>query len=164
MNSCTDRPQNDVYFMMQALVVASRAGCQRRRVGCVLVNDMNHVLATGYNGPARGRPPCGMAHCPGLMAKSGSSLDGCMAIHAEQNALLQCRNVQEIHTAYVTAAPCVTCTKLLLNTGCRRIVFLTPYPHPEAQRVWTEDLREWTELSNQQALEIGDKFKELSYV
>ena len=164
MNSCTDRPSTDLYEMMQSLIVSSRAGCQRRRVGCVLVNELNHVLATGYNGPARGRPPCSHETCLGLSAKSGTNLDGCMAIHAEQNALLQCRNVQEIHTAYVTAAPCVTCTKLLLNTSCQRIVFLTPYPHSEAQQMWTSAGREWTELTAEQALEISDRLKELSYV
>jgi hypothetical protein len=39
---------------------------------------------------------------------SGTGLDVCEAIHAEQNALLQCKDVEQIDTAYVTAMPCMT--------------------------------------------------------
>lgn len=84
--------------------------------------------------------------CPGAFSESGTNLDGCEAIHAEQNALLQCKDVREIHTCYCTASPCVTCTKLLLNTGCMRIVFLEEYPHPAAGELWTRAGREWIQL------------------
>jgi dCMP deaminase len=59
-----------------------------------------------------------------------------MATHAEQNALLQCRDVEQIDTCYTTASPCITCVKLLMNTGCRSIVFAEEYPHPEAMDLW----------------------------
>jgi dCMP deaminase len=85
--------------------------------------------------------------CSGAHAPSGQGLDGCQAIHAEQNALLQCRDVYSIHTCYVTASPCVTCVKLLMNTGCRRIVFSEEYPHAESRRLWmTNPSREWVQL------------------
>jgi dCMP deaminase len=73
----------------------------------------------------------------GASAASGQSLDACEAIHAEQNALLQCRDAWDIDTCYVSASPCVTCTKLLLNTSCRRIVFREVYPHSQAQELWS---------------------------
>lgn len=81
--------------------------------------------------------------CSGAESLSGTNLDGCEAIHAEQNALLQCPDVYEIDTAYVTASPCMTCTKLLLNTNCRRIVFLEEYPHVSARALWENAGREW---------------------
>ena len=84
--------------------------------------------------------------CSGAFSPSGTNLDGCEAIHAEQNALLQCRDVREIHTCYCTASPCVTCTKLLLNTGCMRVVFLEEYPHPAAGELWTRAGRVWERL------------------
>jgi dCMP deaminase len=84
--------------------------------------------------------------CSGTKSPSGTNLDACQAIHAEQNALLQCRDVYDIHTAYVTASPCVTCCKLLLNTGCRRIVFVEEYPHPAARDLWTASGRQWEQL------------------
>lgn len=88
--------------------------------------------------------------CAGATAPSGTQLEGCEAIHAEQNALLQCPDVRRIHTAYVTCSPCVTCVKLLMNTGCRRIIFAEPYAHDQAAReLWNfygppVSNREWT--------------------
>jgi dCMP deaminase len=109
----------------------------------VLVNSRGHVLATGYNGVAAGLPHCNEGHpCAAANAPSGTQLEGCEAIHAEQNALLQCRNVYEIHTCYCTTAPCITCTKLLLNTSCQRIVSLNPYPTSGAE-LWTKAGRFW---------------------
>jgi dCMP deaminase len=86
--------------------------------------------------------------CPGATSKSGTDLDSCQAIHAEQNALLQCEDVYSIDTAYVTASPCITCTKLLLNTSCRRIVYRDEYPHPAARKLWTSSGRDWEQLGD----------------
>lgn len=84
--------------------------------------------------------------CHGHDAPSGQSLDACQAIHAEQNALLQCRDPWQIDTAYVTSSPCVTCLKLLLNTSCRRIVYSEEYPHPAARAMWEQAGRLWEQL------------------
>lgn len=169
----TDRPTRDAWGLGLAAVTAQRGTCCRRAVGCVLVDDLGHVLATGYNGVAMGQKHCNemvlipnpklvtltgklrepehweleeipsYPHaCPGAAAPSGTMLDACQAIHAEQNALLQCRDVRAIHTCYVTVSPCVTCVKLLLNTGCRRIVFTELYPHLAALQLWEEAGRE----------------------
>lgn len=142
-----------------AVLASSRATCSRRAVGCVLTNGLNHVIATGYNGVPRGMAHCGVEICPGLKAESGQSLDGCMATHAEQNALLQCRNVDEIHTAYVTAQPCITCMKLLMNTSCERIVYLTSYPHPLAVKMWTNAGKEIFKLSLEEIIQVKDMFQ-----
>lgn len=60
--------------------------------------------------------------CSGAYEKSGEGLNTCAAVHAEQNALLQCAEPRRIGTAYVTVSPCDSCLKLFLNTSCRRIV------------------------------------------
>lgn len=117
------RPTKDEYFMRMAQLVATRGTCLRRQVGCVLVNARGHVIATGYNGPPAGRAHCIAENpCRAAHARSGERLDECFAIHAEQNALLQCHDVHSIETAYITVAPCATCLKLFLNTSCRRLV------------------------------------------
>jgi dCMP deaminase len=161
------RPSRDEWAMGLALLTAERATCLRRKVGCVLLNERGHVLSTGYNGVAAGQPHCnhmkveviGLGNdkrvektfphaCSAAHAPSGTQLDGCQAIHAEQNALLQCRDVFQIHTAYVTASPCVTCTKLFMNTGCQRIIFLEEYPHSAAQELWTSSPgRSWEKFT-----------------
>jgi len=122
------RPSHDEYFLEMAKLAATRSTCARRQVGCVLVNKRNHVLATGYNGVAAGVPHCIETPCAGATAASGESLDLCQAIHAEANALLQCKDVFEIETVYCTASPCVHCTKLLMNTSARVLVFDEVYP------------------------------------
>ncbi len=164
------RPSRDVWALQMAKLVSTRATCLRRQVGCVLLNAKGHVLATGYNGRPAGFPHCDheeeefynyhqfgedpmmelplrsrIVHphaCPGAGAISGKDLDECQAIHAEQNALLQCKNVYEIDTAYITCSPCMTCTKLLLNTSCRRIVYIEEYSHTEWKEMWEQMGRE----------------------
>jgi len=137
------RPEVDEYFMAMARLAASRSTCVRRSVGCVLVDARKHVLATGYNGVAAGAEHCNAVGlrvsfpqaCPGIDAPSGQGLDQCRAVHAEQNAILQCADPYAISTAYVTAFPCSSCTKLLLNTSCTRVVYGTPYGD-DARNAW----------------------------
>lgn len=134
----------DAWAMAMAHITAMRSTCIRRNVGCVLLNAQGHVIATGYNGVASGRPHCNEGHpCAGSKAESGKDLDACEAIHAEQNALLQCRDVREIDTCYVTTSPCITCLKLLLNTPCKRIVFSQFYAHSESLKLWENAGRIW---------------------
>lgn len=154
-----DRPGIDAYMMGMAMMAASRATCSRRAVGCVLTNRLNHIIATGYNGVPRGMVHCAVIKCPGADAPSGQSLDACMATHAEQNALLQCRNVEEIETAYVTAQPCISCTKLLMNTGCKRVVYLEPYPHEVAKHLWSKSGRIMEMLSTDALVQLHELFR-----
>lgn len=141
------RPTTDEYFISMAQLVSTRGTCKRRKVGCVLVNHRNHVIATGYNGVASGLPHCTDVPCPGGDCMSGQGLDLCEAIHAEQNALLQCREVYEIKTVYCTAAPCIMCTKLLMNTSAEKIVFLEDYPHSAASKeLWERKGRLWLQI------------------
>ena len=52
------RPAWDDYFMAMARVVATRASCDRKHVGAVLVGPDRTVLSSGYNGSPRGLPHC----------------------------------------------------------------------------------------------------------
>jgi dCMP deaminase len=117
------RPDWDSYFLDIAKQAATRATCDRKHVGCVLVRDKS-ILATGFNGSIRGRPHCDeVGH---LM------IDGhCeRTVHAEANAVAQAaRNGARLEgaTAYVTASPCWKCFQLLCNTGIVRVVFAEFY-------------------------------------
>jgi dCMP deaminase len=154
------RPDWDTYFMNIAIAVASRSTCLRRSVGAVLVDEGNHIIGTGYNGVAKGKPHCnyisaetvvGGEHypfsCEGAYDKSGEGLDSCDAIHAEQNALLHCNNINTISKIYCTTSPCVSCTKLLLATSCKEIIFKERYPHWEtSQLLWDGSGRTYKQL------------------
>ena len=146
----TDTPNSrisvDEYFLKMARLASMRGACVRRKVGCILTNSLNHVIATGYNGRARGVSNCLETPCTGAELASGTGLEQCEAIHAEANALLQCHNVETIKTAYITASPCIHCVKLLMNTGCERIVFSEKYPgHEECEKLWvgSDPFRVW---------------------
>lgn len=83
--------------------------------------------------------------CAGHSLPSGQ--DSCEAVHAEQNALLQCRDVDRIRTAYVTLSPCKPCMKLLLNTPCERIVFHEEHTDPWPGEQWRKADRAWDWLT-----------------
>ena len=96
---------------------------------------------------AAGLPHCIDQPCSGSNEPSGLGLDKCEALHAEQNALLQCRDAWEIDTVYVTVSPCITCTKLFMNTSCQRILFRYPYSHNvDAGRLAKQAGIEWRQL------------------
>ncbi len=115
----TQRSSWDQYFMDIAKQVASRATCERKHVGALLVRDKT-ILSTGYNGSIRGLPHCDDV---GHMMENGH----CVAtVHAEANAIIQAaKNGVAIDgaTIYTTASPCWPCFKLIANSGCVRIVF-----------------------------------------
>ena len=127
------RPPTDFYFLRMAELVSTRGTCARRKVGCVFVNKRNHVIATGYNGNPAGFIHCINKPCSGAKSKSGTDLDKCEAIHAEQNALLQCKDVYDIHRVYTTLEPCIHCVKLLLNTSTQQIIYGEKYVHDQAR-------------------------------
>jgi dCMP deaminase len=113
----------DTYFMGIAYQVATRATCDRKHVGAVIVRSKN-ILSTGYNGSIRGLP-----HCDEV----GHDMVGghCVrTVHAEANAIIQAaRHGVAIDKSdiYTTASPCWNCFKLIANSGIIRIVFAEFY-------------------------------------
>lgn len=141
------RPSRDEVYLGMAELLATRGTCPRRQVGCIICAEDGEILGMGYNGVAAGRPHCSEGFfCSGADLPSGTGLDKCEAIHAEQNAILNLRDPKRAHTAYVTAFPCHSCLKLLLGTSCKRIVYAQPYPHSEAYAWWLEAGREIVHL------------------
>jgi dCMP deaminase len=116
----------DEYFMEIARQVASRATCDRKHVGAVLVRD-RIILSTGYNGSIRGMPHCDEV---GHLMENGH----CVAtVHAEANAVLQAARTGvriEGSALYTTASPCWPCFKLVANAGIVRIVYGEFYRDP----------------------------------
>lgn len=120
-----------IQFMRVAQELAALSSCRSRQVGCLLLDAKGHIKATGYNGP-----PSGMGDCPCLNRVSGEDLDLCPAVHAEQNAVMQCVDVSNIHYCITTTKPCRHCIKMLLNTGVQHIIYLSEYPHKGVTELW----------------------------
>lgn len=127
----TQRPTWDAYYLGIARAVSARADCTRRKVGAIVVKG-DRIVSTGYNGAPAGRPGCLSAGaCPrGRMSAAevapGSSYDtgpgACIALHAEQNAILraglECRGA----VLYLTDPPCDGCARLIEGAGFARVV------------------------------------------
>lgn len=126
------RPTWDEYFMKIAMLVSERSTCLRHHVGAIIVKD-RRVITTGYNGAAAGVRDCLELGClrNELGIKSGERHEICRAIHAEQNAIIQAakhgENIEGA-TIYCTHSPCIICTKMMINSGIKKIVTYGDYP------------------------------------
>ena len=121
----------DEYFMKIAEDVASRATCDRKHVGAVIVRD-KCILATGYNGSIRGLPHCDDVGCT---MEDGHCIT---TVHAEANAILQAaKNGVSIEGSelYTTASPCWNCFKLIANAGIRKIYYGEFYREERSREV-----------------------------
>lgn len=125
------RPNWDEYFIKMASLVAERSTCLRHNIGAVIVKD-KRVIATGYNGSARGSPNCIETGCVknNMGIKSGTGHDICQAVHAEMNAIIQ----GAFHgisikgtTMYCTHTPCILCARMIVNSGIKRVVSYHDY-------------------------------------
>jgi dCMP deaminase len=127
-----DRPEWDEYFLNIAKVVASRSNCIKRKVAAIIVKD-RRVISTGYNGTPRGAKNCNEGGCPrcSSMAESGTSLEECVCCHGEENAITQAAyhgTSLKGATLYTTFAPCLLCTKMIINSGIKEVVYNQDYP------------------------------------
>lgn len=92
-----DRPSWDEYFMQMAFLAAQRSTCLHHHIGAVVVKD-RRIITTGYNASVSGGEECSengyclkekMAKERGETAVSGKGVDDCLAIHGEENSILQ---------------------------------------------------------------------------
>ena len=126
------RPTWDEYFMNIAKVVATRSNCMKRKVAAIIVQD-RRVISTGYNGTPRGAKNCNEGGCPRCngLAASGTALDECLCSHGEENAITQAAYYGirlKGATLYSTFAPCLLCTKMIINSGIAEVVYNQEYP------------------------------------
>lgn len=126
------RPSIDEYFMEMCSVVAKRSTCKRHHFGAIIVRNKK-ILSTGYNGAPSGMPHCLDLGClrDELKIPSGTRHEICRAVHAEQNAILQCalHGVScEGASIYTNGSPCMICAKMILNAGLKRVIYDTEYP------------------------------------
>lgn len=125
------RPDWDDYFLGIAKMVALRSNCIKRKVAAVLVKD-RRVISTGYNGTPRGVKNCNEGGCPRCnnLSPSGKNLDECLCSHAEENAITQSAyhgvTIKDA-TLYTTYSPCLICTKMIINSGIREVVYNVEY-------------------------------------
>ncbi len=129
----------DERFMNLAETVAGWSSCfqTNRHVGAVAVRD-KRILTTGYNGAPSGIDSCAeRGECLRRVKNiaSGTMQEVCYAVHAEQNAIIQAAKLGvslEGATMYVTHQPCVICTRMIINSGIKKVIYKNGYPDPFA--------------------------------
>jgi len=136
------RPSWDEYFMEITQLVSKRSTCLRRKVGAVIVKD-KQILTSGYNGAPRGLLHCSEVGCLRDKMKicSGERQELCRGLHAEQNAIVQaalCGVNIAGSILYCTNQPCITCAKMIINSGIKKIIFKNVYPDKLAREVLKE--------------------------
>lgn len=135
----------DKRFMELTEQVATWSSCfkEDRQVGAVIVRD-KRILSTGYNGAPEGVQSCKeKGECLRIKNSitSGTNLEVCYSVHAEQNAIVNAARLGvslEGATLYCTHRPCVICAKLIMNAGIKRVVYKEGYPDEFAVELLNE--------------------------
>jgi len=124
------RISKDEYFMKIAEVVSQRSTCIKRKVGAVLIKD-SHIISTGYNGSPSGFKHCSPETCVRKDLKSGEKPELCRGVHAEINCIIQAAihgtSIKGETTLYSTTFPCMSCLKLIINAGIKKVVYKEGY-------------------------------------
>ena len=131
------RYSKDRYYLDIAAAVARRSTCLRRQYGAVIVKD-DEIISTGYNGAARGDTNCcdaGSCYRQANGIPHGEQYEKCVAVHAEQNAIISASRRDMIgSTLYLAGfeggkripadevAPCLICGRMIQNAGIERVI------------------------------------------
>ncbi|WP_456000901.1 deoxycytidylate deaminase [Prevotella sp.] len=110
----------DYRYLRMARIWAENSYCRRRQVGALVVKD-KMIISDGYNGT-----PSGFENI--CEDETGTTFP--YVLHAEANAitkLARSSNNSDGATLYVTASPCIECSKLIIQAGIRRVVYAEKY-------------------------------------
>ena len=125
---------SDKNFLNIAKELSFASKCVSKQVGAVIVKD-GRILSTGYNGT-----PAGYQNCSdfwdGKYTKDHHDWSKTYEIHAEMNAIIWAARKGisiEGATIYVTLEPCSECSKNLIASGIKKIVYEKSYEHTNSQ-------------------------------
>lgn len=146
----------DEYFMGIALLSAKRSKDPSTQVGACIVDNDNKVVSIGYNGMPRGIADTDLTWEKG----EGLHSKYLYVCHAEFNAILNIRNGSSLKgcTVYVTLFPCNECTKAIIQTGIKKIVYLSD---KYADTIGMQASRKMLKLAGVEVEEYKGKFKEI---
>lgn len=109
----------DERYLRMSLIWSENSYCVRRKVGALIVRD-NMIISDGFNGTPSG--------FPNVCEENNVTFP--YVLHAEANAITKVarsNNSSEGSTLYVTASPCMECSKLIIQAGIKRVVFSDLY-------------------------------------
>ena len=110
----------DQRYLRMAHIWAENSYCQRRQVGALVVKD-KMIISDGYNGT-----PSGFEN----VCEDENNVTKPYVLHAEANAitkLARSSNNSDGATIYITASPCIECSKLIIQAGIKRVIYSREY-------------------------------------
>lgn len=110
----------DRRYLRMARIWAENSYCRRRKVGALVVKE-KMIISDGYNGT-----PSGFEN----ICEDDNNVTKPYVLHAEANAitkLARSSNNSDGATLYVTASPCIECSKLIIQAGIKRVVYDEQY-------------------------------------
>lgn len=117
--------KTDLVYLKMAEIWGTNSHCTRMKVGCLIVKNKS-IISDGYNGS-----PSGFSN----QCEDESNVTLPYVLHAEANAitkLAKSTNSSEGSTVYITASPCFECSKLIIQSGIKRVVFKDIYRKRES--------------------------------
>lgn len=126
------------HYLAVAKTISERSTCLRRHYGAIIVKD-DEIIATGYNGSARGEENCcdkGYCWRDANNIPHGEQYEKCVGVHAEQNAIISASRAEMIGaTMYIYGSdhgepidnpqPCLICARLIKNAGIEQVISYT---------------------------------------
>lgn len=147
------RKQFDIAYMKMALAFSELSRARRNKVGAIIVNEDDQVIAQGFNGTPSGFDNnCENDWCDKFDTNAENVCNNCEesnycnsckffrlktkkeVLHAEPNAIMKCaRNGHPTKgaTIYVTLSPCIDCAKLIIQADIKRVVYFEQYKNTD---------------------------------
>lgn len=137
----------DKAYMKMAEAFSELSYAERAKVGSIIVSEYDQVVSQGFNGTPSGFDNCcenvlcnNVAKCPrGIVNKDPQLCKSCQycelvtkpeVLHAEANAITKCAKnciSTKNGTIYVTLSPCIECSKLIIQSEIKRVVYRDIY-------------------------------------
>lgn len=106
-----------IQFMEIAISVANMSKCKRAKVGCIIVDNNNRIISTGYNGTPKGTS--NECECDNITHE--------YTLHAELNAIIYAKQNIAQNTIYVTMSPCIRCAAIIIQSGISTVYYKDLY-------------------------------------
>jgi dCMP deaminase len=139
MNSSTKQKEFDKRYLQMARIWAQNSYCKRRQVGAIIVKA-KMIISDGYNGTPEGFEN---------ICEDDENKTKAYVLHAEANAITKVaksNNSSEGSTLYVTTSPCMECSKLIIQSGIKKVVFSELYYREDGLRLLEKAKIEWIHL------------------
>lgn len=108
------KPDWDTYFLWMAKLVSTRSIDPSTKHGCIIVDNFNRILSTGYNGPIKHVDD---SHIPIERPDKYYYF-----AHSEENAIIFCQSSMYASKVYITGRPCARCTRMMIQKDVSKII------------------------------------------